>query len=467
MKEEKHIYISEDASYPSLDTLSRYLNGDLPEEEMGKIEEALEGDPFMADVLEGLSESTDIVAVKQSVNRIKLNSQKRLFAQPKKREKLSKRQSRVAPNKYTQLIMATAAAIALLFTTVFVIDELKFDNSPKEQIATNQIDNHESSQNLDSQDPDANFIPPLDSVSNEEKNEDESFIAMNEALDNQTNNLRTTTSIPEEVNEAILNEGAYSDDDIMDEETESVLTKPQVSPKPVIVEAERRQEAVNDARALLEEKRRKEEEALKAERELSERSKILMDTAEYMSADEVEAIPMQKESTALIPLDERLRQNMNKNQAGKDKKAARANYETPEDAPLMTEEDIRKGEYLKGMAMADLLTEAIRLYDEGSFQPALNNVLEVLQSQPDNLVAKYYAGGCYFSIRQYKIAIPYLKEVVKIPNTDFQDDARWLLARSYAARGKEKNAIAELNILVEKKSEYAEEAAQLIDELKR
>ena len=108
MKEEKHIYISEETSYPSLDTLSRYLNGDLPEEEMVKIEEAIENDPFMTDVLEGLSESTDIVAVKQSVNRIKLNSQKRLFAQPKKREKLSKRQSRVAPNKYTQLIMATA-----------------------------------------------------------------------------------------------------------------------------------------------------------------------------------------------------------------------------------------------------------------------------------------------------------------------------------------------------------------------
>ena len=192
-----------------------------------------------------------------------------------------------------------------------------------------------------------------------------------------------------------------------------------------------------------------------------------MDTAEYMSDEEVEAIPMQKESTALIPLDERLRQNMNKNITAKSKKSERANYETPEDAPLMTEEDIRKGEYLKGMAMADLLTEAIRLYDEGSFQPALNNVLEVLQSQPDNLVAKYYAGGCYFSIRQYKIAIPYLKEVVKIPNTDFQDDARWLLARSYAARGKEKNAISELNILVEKQSEYAEEAAQLIEELKR
>ena len=126
----------------------------------------------------------------------------------------------------------------MLFTTIFVIEELKFDKEPKEQVATNQIESNESGQNLDSQNPDANFIPPVDSVSHEDDREKESFIAMNDAPDNQTSNLRTT--IPEEVNAEILNEGLYSDDEEISEMNESVLNKPQFPPKPTIVDTERK-----------------------------------------------------------------------------------------------------------------------------------------------------------------------------------------------------------------------------------
>ena len=465
MKEEKNIYISEEASYPSLDTLNKYANGELLDDEKEQVEETIENDPFMADVLDGLSESTDLVLVKQSINRIKLNSQKRLFAvQPKKRETLSKRKSRTAPNKYTQLIIATAAAIAFLFVTVFVVKRLEFKDNGVDQIAAN----NESLEQVDLQEPNAQLMP-TDSSNTENLNGNSELIASSDGIREEGENSMRK-SLPEEV---IEEKPLIATRDLEHEISED---GPLVAPKPIpnnVTESTTNNdfetttgddELNND---IVAEKRERELETRKEEAEA--RSKIITDSErKVLTAEEIAAIPVQKEHTSLIPLDERLRQNMNKELAeSQNAKSGSASYQKPTDAPLMKEDDIKKGEYLKGMAMADLLTEAIRLYDDGSYNASLNNVLEVLQSQPGNLVAKYYAGGCYFSIKQYKLAIPYLKDVAKIENTDFQDDARWLLARSYVARGKEKNAISELNILITEKTKYSSDAVILMEELKR
>ena len=476
MKEENYIYISDQESYPSLDTLNRYISGDLPEEEKIRVEKIIENDPFLADVLEGLNETGDVEMVKMAVGRIKSHSQKRLFTKTKKRENLTKRQSRVAPHKYTQLIMATAAAIAFLIASVFIVNQLGFKDPKNPQIAEN-TEELNTEGNLDKtimSEPEPQIIPPLDSVENENSQENESLFAeakpvvkeADQILRKNTTLTETREESEEEKEEAVV---VISKD--VPQPTDTHTAKPTVDPKKPKKENQAEDNSMDlDDDLAMAKNRENIAQQERAKMQVEKKSLSLMkaeeaeaknDKAEYMSEKEVNNIPLRQEGPVLIPLDGRL------SPKSKKKYKDRTDYLAPENAPPLTDEQIMMGKYQKSVALAEMMTEADRLYKEGSYQAALNNVYEILRADPENVMANYYAGGCYFAMQEYKTATPFLKTVVKTSDSKFTNNARWLLAQAYLKRNKFRNAESELKILVGEKTPYADQAAELIEKLNR
>jgi tetratricopeptide (TPR) repeat protein len=491
MKEENYIYISGQENYPSLDTLNKYVRGDLPEEEMVEIGKMVENDPFLADVLEGFNEVGDVAKVNLSVGRIKDHSQKRLYSRLKKRENLSKRQSRVAPQKYTQLIMATAAAIALLFVTVFVVNRLEFNDPNVTQIAeSSPIEPNSELSESSLEEPSPTLVPPIDSVRTDKT--EEVLFSERKPITKETKKALTKT---DEINETrkdiggdLIAEEELSERVITQSTQTGLTTKPDPRARPTVrkeelqsdialddeLTEEARLEEAEKLAAEREEKVREEAQAMERkmisndlERQKDERALAMMklenmeqtDTAEYMSEKEVNNIPLRPEGPVLIPRDSRL--TAKRKQKAKEK----VEYLPPQQAPLLTDEQIMMGKYQKNVALAEMMTEADRLYKEGSYQAALNNVYEVLRADPENMMANYYAGGCYFAMQEYKSATSFLKEVAKSPDSKFKDDARWLLAQAHMKRNKFRNAESELKILIEEETKYAGQAAELIKKL--
>lgn len=486
MKKENYIYISDQENYPSLETLSRYVRGDLPEAEKIRIDKMIENDPFLADVLEGLNGAKDVAQVKSAVGRIKAHSQKRLFTRTKKRENLTKRQSRVSPHKYTQLIMATAAAITLLFVTVFIVEKIEFKDPNKPQIAENlEIEQNANLNNDHSADPDPDIIPPVDSLKRETESEtnqpNKSLFSENKPVNEKKEtdqvlrkniatgggNDHSGVKKPENIIQrdapkpVTATTGTVVDDlkqDSMLEEADESVTESSLDDELITA----RETGRSSQAELTPQKAEADKKEAAKQRELLDKAKVQKEKAEYMSEKEVNNIPLRQQGPVLIPLDSRLEAKTKKSKY-KDK----ADYLKPEDAPLLTDEQIMMGKYQKNLAMTDLMIEAVRLYKEGSYQASLSNVFEVLRADPDNVVAKYYAGGCYFAMQEYKIATSYLRDVVKEPDTEFEDDARWLLAQAYMERNRFRNAESELKTLVEENSKYADQAAELIEKINR
>lgn len=415
--------MSNSEAEPSLALLKKYLNGETTETENVQIEAQLAEDPLLSDALDGLMLVKDTHTVQVSVRRIKAASRKRLFAKTNRREALSRRKSRVSlPENFPMMFVATAAAITLLFATFFVMRDLGFNKNQTEAVAENHS-------------PDEN--PPV----------------ISETPPVQPEPLVTSAEIP-------------------NEDTRSQIVVPPVEPTPQkkinaqppadlrlstnVGKQNAEKPAVASSVALATpvsggtDDMRKENNDDETTQPRDRRSQVREETAggvvllsdslgEYMQPEQLSTIPITKENP-----------NLNANGVLP---------HSPATAEQQRYDD--HGKLLKSVAIADLLTEAIALHDEGKYAVAKEKLDEVLQSEPQNQVAKYYKASTLFHQKIYRESITLLKVLVRTPELLFFEDAQWLLAQSYSLMGKNKSAIKVLEEIEAGGGKYQEQARNL------
>ena len=108
--------------------------------------------------------------------------------------------------------------------------------------------------------------------------------------------------------------------------------------------------------------------------------------------------------------------------------------------------------------------EALKLYDQGNYEEALNSFDEYLHLNPEDLESRFYYGISALMNNEFEIAE---KELQSIANSDsrLSNQATWYLALSRINTDKIDLAKENLNSLIEGKSSYSKRAEEIMRKL--
>ncbi|MEL6256623.1 MAG: hypothetical protein AAFR87_31780 [Bacteroidota bacterium] len=426
-----------DTEAVNLELMERYLEGSLSEKERKEMEENLANDPILADAMEGLAMIEDKEAMKVALGRITEGSKTKLNKYIKKRDQLSKRRSRVEHNnfRFTNYYVAAAAAVAVIISTVWVI---RMSEPSQDSSSFAEANTTEESQIQAPQNPDVLVAPPL---SDQEEDEEKALENEQTLAFNADKNQQFSAPIEQTPASSILRDGNTDRKTIPPSADDFILENP------VALTNKDSEEDDLDTSEIAEEKISTDEISRKEENleTIAAKSinKVEAQGTENKLKTELKPQVLSKEELSRIPLDGKKdafveSEAFNEGREQKSRTASRKKRldDNRPDYPEQSEEDRVFGKISKGQHLADLMLEAIQLYESAQFDKSLVYLKEVMQSSPDHPAANYYTGSIYRNFSQMKTATDYLKEAIKHVDAPTYEYAQWELALVYLARRK-------------------------------
>jgi len=487
-------YISHiDTDAVELEMMERYLEGSLSEKEKKAMEENLAEDPILADALEGLALIEDKEAMRLALGRIQEVSRGSINKYVKKRDQLSKRRSRVEHGRFklANYYVAAAASIAVLVCTFWVIsmssEKKSASFAQNEAPAENRMDR---SENLD--------IEAVPFATDTLKEEEESAVAKEAGSARFAEVVKPKPAIQAEQNPRQIS-ADRRDSPAKDEignsssllKSEPTELKKKVLVKEKLVSDERPidQALTETTNKAVEEKLDKTAESGVADDDLEEKAPPLarkqremeseirpglitspapsrLEDTSILSADELSKIPLESEEEGDNYADLGYSKDRARTLAkAKKRDKSSSYYDTMPAFPDQPEEDKLYGKLSKGQHLADLMTQAVALYEVESNDESLILLKEVLQSTPENPAANYYTGSIYHRYSQMKTASTYLKKAIKFPDSPLLEDAEWELAHVYLARNKNGLAKKLLQKIAREGNKFAAQARTELSKL--
>jgi TolA-binding protein len=83
----------------------------------------------------------------------------------------------------------------------------------------------------------------------------------------------------------------------------------------------------------------------------------------------------------------------------------------------------------------DYLEKTIELFAKGQNKKALSRFAIILETYPDDLNANFYAGLCYYNLKEYKSASMNFEKCLESKYLNFNEEAEWYMAKSLLAAG--------------------------------
>ncbi|MEY3237281.1 MAG: hypothetical protein RI883_1382 [Bacteroidota bacterium] len=83
----------------------------------------------------------------------------------------------------------------------------------------------------------------------------------------------------------------------------------------------------------------------------------------------------------------------------------------------------------------DYLEKTIELFAKGQNKKALSRFTIILETYPDDLNANFYAGLCYYNLKEYKSASMNFEKCLESKYLNFNEEAEWYMAKSLLAAG--------------------------------
>jgi tetratricopeptide (TPR) repeat protein len=119
---------------------------------------------------------------------------------------------------------------------------------------------------------------------------------------------------------------------------------------------------------------------------------------------------------------------------------------------------VRRGEQPPG----DLEQAALH-YQVKEYAQALKHFEGYLESNPDSVNARFYAGVSYLATNDAEGAIACFQRVLKSGSNEFQKPAEWYLAVAYVKKNDLENARAVFNRISSYDGAYKEKAMEMVD----
>ncbi len=445
MSETTDIQKGTDHAFPSLEVLQRYLQGKATESEKARIEALMEDDPMMADAMEGLTLVKDTAALQATMLRLDLLTQKRLRRQIPLRERNSKRKSRVAAKHYLPYLGAAAAALALIFMTVFIVQELNTSqtmaNAEAVESMTQQPPEELAMQTQPSETaPEMKATPPVPAETSQIKPETEAPVLVTQRVQAAPQRAPAYSASGQPIAAPPTPSPTAQAPTAM--ESADQTTPALSSPKPMTTPASSLppQDVAGQAK--------KEQEVADTENERDL----------FMDDEVVAAIPEYTEEEE--PTREQASRPAATNASRAKERAENTNVD--QYAPIMSEEQTQKAALQKAKAIADLIQEAVVHLEKEEWSAAESKLNEVLIPQPQNVVALHYMAQTQLQKGDDPRAVDYLKRLVNLDAQNYPED-QWQLAQAYLRLNKKLAARSVLKEIVTQGGPYAEQAQELLN----
>ena len=110
----------------------------------------------------------------------------------------------------------------------------------------------------------------------------------------------------------------------------------------------------------------------------------------------------------------------------------------------------------------DYLEKTMELFSRGQNKKALARFEVILDTYPDDLNANFYAGLCYYNLKEFTKAITVFAKCQDSKYSNFNEEAEWYLAKSFHAAGNDTQARELFRKITEEKGYYAKQAEKML-----
>lgn len=113
----------------------------------------------------------------------------------------------------------------------------------------------------------------------------------------------------------------------------------------------------------------------------------------------------------------------------------------------------------------DYLEKTMEYFSKGNNKKALTRFIVILETYPDDLNANFYAGLCYFNLKEYANASRSFDMCIDSKFINFKEEAEWYYAKSKLADGKTEEAKRKLSEIASNNGFYASQAKKMLASL--
>lgn len=110
----------------------------------------------------------------------------------------------------------------------------------------------------------------------------------------------------------------------------------------------------------------------------------------------------------------------------------------------------------------DYLDKSMEIFSRGNNKKALARFEEIIKTYPDDLNALFYAGLCYYNLREFDKAITSFGKCEDSKYTNFNEEAEWYKAKSLLASGNKDQARSLLTKIQSTNGYYSAQAKKLL-----
>lgn len=111
----------------------------------------------------------------------------------------------------------------------------------------------------------------------------------------------------------------------------------------------------------------------------------------------------------------------------------------------------------------DYLKKTQSLFAKENYKGALTRYLTILEVYPDDVNALFYSGLCYYNLKQYSSATNQFYHCTIGRFNNFNEEAEWYMAKSYASSGELGKADAIYELIISKNGYYALQAKNALN----
>jgi TolA-binding protein len=113
----------------------------------------------------------------------------------------------------------------------------------------------------------------------------------------------------------------------------------------------------------------------------------------------------------------------------------------------------------------DYLNKTMELFSKGNNKKALTRFQLILETYPDDVNANFYAGLCYYNLKEYLSAILSLEKCLDSKFINFKEESEWYIVKSYLANNEKSKAIELLQNIISNNGYYSIQAKKMISSL--
>lgn len=113
----------------------------------------------------------------------------------------------------------------------------------------------------------------------------------------------------------------------------------------------------------------------------------------------------------------------------------------------------------------DYLEKTMEIFSKGNNKKALSRFEVILETYADDVNANFYAGLCYYNLKEYASAESSFDKCIDSKYFNFSEEAEWYKAKSLLAGGKKEEAKELFSKIVEANGYYASQAKKIISTL--